>query len=361
MTSKTDVAVVGGFYYGSMAESVARGFEANGCVVERIPYESWKPSFYSQTVRGSGLVTRAAATLCRPVAEARLVAAIRALRPSIVFFLKCDDVHAVAYRAMRMPESLLFAFHPDDPFNSGTWLRVGPSNRRAIVQLRAVDAYFIWSRDLVDRATRVSARAVHYLSFAFDPELHGAMDLTLRDRAIYGAQVTFVGNWDTERETWLRHIPPNLLAIWGTEYWRTRCHDAVLRSAWRGRVLVGGEMAKATLASAINLNVLRAQNKDACNMRTFEIPGCGGFMLHERSRDLPELFRPGVECDDFGSPDELHRKIDYYLSHPEERARIASAGRDAALRHTYSDWAAQVLEVHASMRVGDARHAGDTA
>jgi spore maturation protein CgeB len=120
-------------------------------------------------------------------------------------------------------------------------------------------------------------------------------------------------------------------------------------------------MAKATLASAINLNVLRMQNKNACNMRTFEIPGCGGFMLHERSSELPGLFRPGIECDDFGTADELRRKIDYYLSHAEERARIASAGRNAALRQTYTDWAAQVLAVHARMRAGGDRPAGPTA
>jgi spore maturation protein CgeB len=339
------VAVVGGRAWGGLTASVVRGFAGAGTRVTLVPYANWRHDLYRPSIRGSSLVSRPLAALERPVAEARLVAAIRAQRPDLVLFVKTDDLHGWVYRALRRvaPSAVLAAFHPDDPFRLDG--HGGASHRRALVQMRHVDAYFLWSRALCARAAAAGARRVSYLPFASDPELHHPVEVDERDRATYGGDVCFVGNWDPEREAWLRHLGSCDLAIWGNGYWATRCRDPVLRRRWRGRELVGEEMAKAARASRINLNVLRIQNKGACNMRTFELPACGGFMLHERSADLPALFRPGAECDDFGSAGELVEKVRYWLA-PERdaaRAALAQAGLRAARRQTYASFAERVL------------------
>jgi len=124
-----------------------------------------------------------------------------------------------------------------------------------------------------------------------------------------------------------------------------------VKRMWRGRPLRGKEMVRATRASKINLNILRTQNKNACNMRSFEIPCCGGFMVHERSEDLSGLLKPGSEYEDFGSPQELVEKIKQYLQLEHRRKEIAARGHQAVLkRHTYRSWAERVIDIWRSSK-----------
>lgn len=335
----------------SGGNSMRDGFEAAGARCTIVPYPNWFPDLHSHRVRGSGLATRLAGDAVRPLAEARLVATLARLRPDVVVFVKCDDLHGAVYAAIRRLLGVpMVGYHPDDPFNTGRGpLRLGPAHRRARLQLRAVDLVISWSPEVLRRAEALGARHTRYLPFAADPVVHPRVPVSDADRARYGADVTFVGNWDPERERWLSGIAAALeaagieLAVWGTDYWETRCKDARVRAAWRGRPLLGEEMSKAALASAINLNILRLQNRGATNMRTFEIPCAGGFMLHERSAALAEWLAPGVACDDFADVPELLAKVQRWLPDPEGRARVAEEGHRRALAWTYREWCERIL------------------
>jgi spore maturation protein CgeB len=68
--------------------------------------------------------------------------------------------------------------------------------------------------------------------------------------------------------------------------------------------------------------------------RTFEVPGAGGFLVSEDNRNLAEYFRIGAELVTYQNPDDLARKIRYYLDHPDERDLIARAGH-ARVRHEH--------------------------
>jgi spore maturation protein CgeB len=271
---------------------------------------------------------------------------LRAFRPVLVLFVKCDDIRPAVYERVRAATgACLAAFHPDDPFEARGWLRRGPAAPgNALGQMRSVDSFFVWSDRLAQQAARAGARA-HVLSFAADPLLHHPVALSDSDLERFGADACFVGNWDRERERWLSSVDGCRLAIWGDSYWGSACNNRRLRAAWRGRPLVGDDMAKAVLASAINLNVLRIQNKNACNMRTYEIPACGGFLLHERSDGLHRILTPGVECDDFGTPDELLAKVRHWLGDAKRRREIAERGHAKIQRHTYQARAREILRV----------------
>jgi len=342
------ICIVSSGAEGGMGVSVKRGFEALGRRVSYVPYIDWLPTLGSASFRGSGLINRSMALVTRPAIEVRLVALIGKIRPDLVLFIKCDDLHGTAYTAIRRVTSApLIAYHPDDPWNQATAFRRGSSHHRAGVQIRQVDAMFLWSRALVQRAAVEGAQRAFYLPFACDPELHPvASALTAEETAQLGADVAFIGNWDAEREAWLAPVVEAGidLAIWGAEYWRDRCKHPGLKQAWRGRPLFGSEQAKAALASKILVNVLRKQNKGACNMRTFEIPCTGGFMLHERSSEAAAFFPPDVACGDFGSSDELIAGIRRWLADPEGRARVAAEGHRRALAWTYREWAGKLLE-----------------
>lgn len=342
------VAVVGGYGHAEMTESVVRGFEHLGCTVTLVPMTNWRPRVYSPRVRGTGLLTRVAGVLALPWLEGALVEALRRARPDVVLLLKTDDLHRTTYRAIRrFTGARLAAFHPDDPFPRRTgWTRAPSTHPRSVLQMREVDTYFVWSRAFEQRAVQRGARSVRYVPFACDPVLHGGTngpDALPADRTF---AATFVGNWDLERERVFTPLAASGLGLrlFGTSDWRFRCTQPLLRSAWEGAPAMGEAMVRVVRSTKVNINVLRLQNKDACNMRTFEIPCCGGFMLHERSRDLPALFKPGVECDDFGTPEELVMKVRYYLERDSLREEIAARGKLASERHTYAHWAWRILD-----------------
>jgi spore maturation protein CgeB len=70
--------------------------------------------------------------------------------------------------------------------------------------------------------------------------------------------------------------------------------------------------------------------------RNFEVPGCGGFFLTDYVKGLEEFYQPDGDIVCYRSTDELIEKIHYYLSHEEERNRIASNGYKVTMeRHTY--------------------------
>jgi spore maturation protein CgeB len=95
----------------------------------------------------------------------------------------------------------------------------------------------------------------------------------------------------------------------------------------------GEEISKLFAVSRIHLNFLREQNKDSHNVRTLEIPGYGGFLLTQRSKEQSEeLYVEGREIACFETVDELKEKIRYYLEHEDERLAIAQAGHERAVR-----------------------------
>lgn len=70
--------------------------------------------------------------------------------------------------------------------------------------------------------------------------------------------------------------------------------------------------------------------------RSFEVPGCGGFLLTEDAAHLSEYYEPGKDIVVFQSAKELAALIAYYHAHEEERALIARAGYERTMReHTY--------------------------
>jgi spore maturation protein CgeB len=64
--------------------------------------------------------------------------------------------------------------------------------------------------------------------------------------------------------------------------------------------------------------------------------GAGGFLLSNFQADFLDDFIPGEDFEYFESQQDLLDKIDYYLSHEDERAAIAKNGHDkVATAHTY--------------------------
>ena len=79
--------------------------------------------------------------------------------------------------------------------------------------------------------------------------------------------------------------------------------------------------------SKINLNFTLRSIRSGIPLRCMEIMASGGFLLTNFQADLLQHFTPNEDFVYFESINDLLNKIDYYLSHENERKQIAKSGR----------------------------------
>jgi spore maturation protein CgeB len=82
------------------------------------------------------------------------------------------------------------------------------------------------------------------------------------------------------------------------------------------------------------------------NMRLFEATGMGTCLLTDWKTNLHEMFEPDTEVVTYRSAEECVERVNYLLSHENEREAIAAAGQRRTLRdHTFGQRAAQLDEL----------------
>jgi hypothetical protein len=93
---------------------------------------------------------------------------------------------------------------------------------------------------------------------------------------------------------------------------------------------------------ALNTHIDLAR-EHASNMRLFEATGVKTCLLTEHQQNLDTLFVPDQEVVTYNSVEEAVEKVEYLLTHEDERRRIAQAGQARTLRdHTFENRAEQL-------------------
>jgi spore maturation protein CgeB len=275
--------------------------------------------------------------------QGRFLDTIRRSAPELVLVLNGNFLMPHTLRAVRAMGRRVVIFHADNPF--GPYACVRPEQLPVIPE---VDGYLIWSRRLIERARAYGARRTGYLPFGWDPLIFPAGQLA--DRPDY--DVVFVGNWDRHREDALTPVAQRFkLAIFGADYWSSRTSAfSPLRACWKGPV-IGAQCADIFRRAKVSLNILREQNlPDGTNMRTFEIPGSGGFSLSNRTSGAEEILPDGEAAAYFDSTSDCLAKIEHYLARDEERRRMAARGHEiVAGGYTYRHLAEKILAFAAAM------------
>lgn len=193
----------------------------------------------------------------------------------------------------------------------------------------------------VAELTSLGARSVLFVNNAYCERTHTPKHVTLEDRRQLGGAVGFIGAFERDRAEAISALIAEGISVriwggWGKGWhqWaktRTSMHLVV-----EDRGLFGEDYAKALCSFDINLGFLRKLNRDLQTTRSVEIPACGAFMLAERTSEHSAMFAEGLEAEYFESHNELIRKAKYYLMNPDERLRIAAAGRKRCVDTEYS-------------------------
>ena len=343
------ILMVCDLWQGSDSYALARAFRRAGHSVTIVS----DSTYYGREWRSRWL--RAARRVLRPLIahdfNEALIKNAKGLQPHLLFVCKGLLVEPRAIEAAKKAGATAALWWPDVSFFAH-----GPSIPRAVPHYDWV--FTTKSFGLADLEAKFGVTTASFLPHAFHPEVHRKFRCDESDHARYGCDVSFIGTWSPKKqallETLVARRPGVKLKIWGMQWEKA---GATLAPWVESREVLGAEYAKAIRLSKVNLGILSEMRKgassgDLITARTFHIPACGGFMLHERTTEVADFFEEGRDCGMFAGAEEMAEKVAYYLDHPAEREAITEAGHLRCLNsgNSVDDRANAILAKVAELR-----------
>lgn len=333
------VLYLGDNWYGSCARTPAYALRRLGCNVLDVDYQPFIPQVRSKFARGVRRVFRK--SLMRTYND-EILRRAESFRPDILLAFKGQFVEAHTLRVLRESGVRCYNYYPDRVI-----FAKGMPEGECIPEYDCLfDTKRAWDGDANEW---LKVRERHFVPHGYDPEIHRPVELDERDRRQYECDLSVIAGPSPRKYDLLKEVirlrPSMKLKIWGDNWDRERIPGDYIQGYW----LYGEQYARAMQTARINLGFLgiTAAVRDETTTRTFEIPACGGFMLHERTEEVLGLYEEGVEMACYGSPEELVEKVEYYLAHPAEREAIARAGyRRCVPAYSYDNRIAEILRWH---------------
>lgn len=331
------ILYVGALWQGSNARSLCDALHRLGHIVQEVDENHW----FSPATRNLSdrLLARALSRRRIWQYNATIQSVAQRFDPEVVLIYKGANVELNTLVRLRRLSRCVANVYPDVSFHSH-----GPRIPRCIPHYDLVVTTKSFHQEVIPR--HFGAVPTQVVLHGFDPLLHRPIGNSLE------YDVGFIGTWSRRKELMLEaafaHLPAKVSLVIHGGYWHRARSSRILRCV-KSKGVFGFTYSQALATTRINLALLSGSRVgsglgDQTTARTFEIPGCGGFMLHQRTDEVRQCFSEGEEMACFGSPEELSQSVSYYLAHEDERRRIAAAGNARARRdHTIEARASEIL------------------
>lgn len=273
------------------------------------------------------------------------------MKPDIVLVLNGLHVfppdHLQQIEAIRRLGIKTVIWFADDPYFTNDTVGIAPH----------YDVVLTHEQSCVPLYASLGCKQVAYLPLAADIELFRPRQVDLK----YRSDICFIGMGFWNRievfDRIAKYLAGRKLVLAGGQWERLSQYKLLspyIRSGWvpveetvmyySGAKIVLN-LHRGFLHETDNRNG-RAIAAQSTNPRTYEMSACGTMQLTDVRADLPKLYTPGQDLAVYRTPDELVAKLDYYLSHEEERRRIAYNGLRRTLeRHSFLTRIGELLEL----------------
>lgn len=114
----------------------------------------------------------------------------------------------------------------------------------------------------------------------------------------------------------------------------------------KGGITTHVQMPRVFHLSKINLNITMKGIQSGLPLRIYDVMGCGGFLMTNYQQEIPSYFEIGKDLECYESIDDCVQKVQYYLTHEEERKAIAENGYQKVKQlHTYEHRVLKMMEI----------------
>ena len=272
----------------------------------------------------------------------RILNKTRHIKPDILFICKGNSIYPSTLKKIKtLYKCRIISWSNDDMYN--------PINRSFYYTygLKFYDLIVTQKSYNVDELRAIGAKKILFQNKAFCKKNHRPTLINPKIREM--SDVLFIGSAENERFEYMQYLAKKGIKIVVYGYgWQKKQYNRHHKNLEIMNIeLKGNEYCEAITSSKISLCFLRKLNRDLQTDRTMEIPACKGFMLAERTKEHLKLFQEGKEVEYFETKEELLKKIQYYLSHENERKKIVNAGYKRVIKdnHTYDNRVSEILRV----------------
>jgi spore maturation protein CgeB len=249
--------------------------------------------------------------------------------PDVVLIINGMQLHKRGYDLLRSLKVPVVIMLTESPYADGL-------QAQALKTTRAIAA-FTNDKKSIKPLSEYAGIPVEYMPHSYDPAVHYPRDYDkLEDK--YKSDLFFYGSLWQERKDLFKQINgrPGII-IGGVD----PAVDRVATSAHK--IMTNEEMANYYSGAKISLN----HNRTICGVdpdgirqaehispgeayslgpRAYEIAACGSFQLCDDQRqELKEVFAGSVAT--YTDASDLNRKVEYYLTHDDERVNMAREAR----------------------------------
>lgn len=127
------------------------------------------------------------------------------------------------------------------------------------------------------------------------------------------------------------------LKFYGGEDWLKVLGDHPLRECYMGLADPQADVPDIFVSSTVNLNIHSLQALTSLNQRDYNCPLVGGFLLTDWVADADQFFVPDHEMVFYDSVEDLKTKLEFFLTHDDERNTIIERGKQRVMNeHTYA-------------------------
>ncbi len=253
-------------------------------------------------------------------------------RPDLVWADKALWMQPRTLDRLRAMGVATVSYMIDNPFGP----RQDPGWRLYMKDIPHYDLHVVQRDKNIEDYRSRGARDVIKIQTAYEPTLQfpppeGWSD---RDR---DREVSFVGTpYDNRAEVLTDLSKEFSVTVSGkASQWERAMTPEAFAKLYREGELYQKQYREAIWRSKINLSFITHSNQDEFVHKSFEIAGCGGFLLAERSQGHRDRFVEDEEAVFFTGFEELAAQIRRYLPDEAARTRIAVAGRERAARSGY--------------------------
>jgi spore maturation protein CgeB len=255
-------------------------------------------------------------------------------KPDLLWTDKLLWMRAQTLDRLRATGIATVSYMIDNPFGT----RQDPGWRLYMKDIPHYDLHVVQrDKNILDYTSR-GARSVIKIQTAYEPTLHFAPPAGWSD-ADRDRGVSFIGTPYDDRAPTLTRLSRERgfpVSISGSSrLWANALGPEAFQLLFREGELYQQQYREAIWRSRINLSFITHSNQDEFVHKSFEIAGCGGFLLAERSAGHMQRFKEDEEAVFFTGFDELVEKVRRYLPDEAARQRIATAGNLRAARDGY--------------------------
>jgi hypothetical protein len=262
-----------------------------------------------------------------------ILAAAEREKPDIFWADKLLWLQPATLDRLRAMGIVTVSYMIDNPFGT----RQDPGWRLYMKDIPHFDLHVVQrDKNIADYTSR-GARDVIKIQTAYEPTVHfpPPPEWSDKDR---NRGVSFIGTPYDDRAQFLTRLWREFgfpVVISGDSQWKRRLEPDALAALYTGGELYMDGYREGIWRSKINLSFITHANQDEFVHKSFEIAGCGGFLLAERSAGHMARFVEDEEAVFFTGIDECVEKIRRYLPDEAARTRIAAAGNARAVRDGY--------------------------